>query len=144
MDYKVYIQDLTEIKWLDEKGITNVTGREKLYITWKALHCRKQLQTVFLHGSYIPLYTSAECGCIAYARQYKNEWALVIAPVSISGIINIKKEQLTDLLLLLPDNAPVAWEDVLAGVTIVSEKNIPLQKVCKKFPVALLTGKTKN
>ncbi len=57
-------------------------GAEKFYVTWKTLRCRKNLAPVFLHGSYMPLYASVDCGIMVYAREYENKWVLVIAPVS--------------------------------------------------------------
>lgn len=144
---KTYLQ---ELKAKEKKGITSLysylhcekqTGREKLFVTWKALQCRKEYETVFLQGSYIPVYASVDCSIIAYAREYNNQWVLVIASIS-DTLLSVKgKELLVDAYLQLPANAPVTWKNEFTGETIDAENKLLLQAVCKIFPVGLLTGK---
>jgi len=108
-------------------------GLEKIYVTGKSLQCRRQLAAVFLHGEYIPLYTSTNCGIIAYARHYKKEWVLVIAPISM-------KEQVTNCSITLPADAPVKWQNVFTGETVEAAGDLPIHTIFSNFPVALLTG----
>lgn len=116
------------------------TGKEKLFVTWKALQCRRDREALFLHGSYIPVYASADCSIIAYARQHKNQWALVVAPVC-DGLLSAKaKELLRNVYLQLPANAPAVWKNEFTGETINADGKLPLLSICKIFPVALLTG----
>ena len=143
---KAYLQ---EIKAEEKKGITSLysylrcekqTGREKLFVTWKALQCRKKHEAVFLHGSYIPVYATIDCGIIAYTREHNNQWVLVIAPIS-NTLLSVKgKELLSDVHLLLPANAPVKWTNELTGETIDADNKLSLQAIYKIFPVGLLTG----
>lgn len=143
---KAYLQ---ELKAEEKQGITSLysylhcekqTGREKLFITWKALQCRKEHKTVFLHGSYIPIYASVDCGIIAYAREHNNQWVLIIAPIS-DTLLSVKgKDLLADVYLKLPANAPVKWTNEFTGETIDADNKLSLQAVCKIFPVGLLTG----
>ena len=144
---KTYLQ---ELKAEEKKGITSLysylhcekqTGREKLFVTWKALQCRKEHEAVFLHGTYIPVYASVDCGIIAYAREHNSQWVLVIAPIS-DALFSVKgKELLADVYLKLPANAPVTWKNEFTGETINSDNKLSLQTVYKIFPVGLLTGK---
>ena len=143
---KAYLQ---ELKAEEKKGITSLysylhcekqTAREKLFVTWKALQCRRVHEDVFLHGNYIPVYASVDCGIIAYAREHNNQWVLVIAPIS-DTLLSVKgKALLTDVHLLLPANAPVKWTNALTGETIDADNKLSLQAICKVFQVGLLTG----
>jgi len=119
-------------------------GLEKLFVTWKALQCRKEMESVFLHGSYIPLYASIDCGIIAFAREYEQEWVLVIAPVSATFFTGERQKIPGDIYLPLPAGAPVSWKNVFTGETTDTENNLPLKAAFTIFPVALLTGKTKK
>jgi (1->4)-alpha-D-glucan 1-alpha-D-glucosylmutase len=79
------------------------------------------------------LYPSNNCGIIAYARHYKNEWVLVIAPVSM-------EEDLTNCSITLPANAPVKWQHVFTGETVEAAGDLPIHTIFNNFPVLLLTG----
>jgi len=142
VDYAFFKEALKEIKEREQLGPVEVLkyvrskrteGLEKFYVTVKALHCRRQLAAVFLHGDYIPLYTTNDCGIIAYARHYKNEWVLVIAPVSV-------KEPLTQCSITLPANAPETWKHVFTGETVEAAGELPIHTIFNNFPVLLLTG----
>ncbi|WP_205513295.1 malto-oligosyltrehalose synthase [Longitalea arenae] len=152
VDFNEHKKQLQVLKDQEKKGFAELlnyitsnrnAGLEKLYVTWKALQCRQGLASLFLHGSYLPLNTSRESGIIAYARQYENKWALVIAPVSDTLLANIGEEALVNVFLSLPENAPASWTNVFTGENVSIEKKLPLDAVLKSFPVALLTGETK-
>jgi (1->4)-alpha-D-glucan 1-alpha-D-glucosylmutase len=128
---------------IDHLRKNKIMGAEKFFITWKALQCRKQWAPVFLHGRYIPLYGTVDCGIIAYARAYEHQWVLVIAPVSDTLLASRENEQLTEACISLPEKTPVKWTNAFTGETIQVENNIPLHSIIKSFPVALLTGETK-
>jgi (1->4)-alpha-D-glucan 1-alpha-D-glucosylmutase len=143
VDYSIYKKYVMEIKERAQKGSMEVLryvtekrteGLEKLYVTSKALQCRRELAAVFLHGIYIPLYTSAGCGIIAYARQYQKEWVLVIAPTSVP---------FTNCFLTLPTEAPATWKNEFTGETIEAAGRLSIHTILNNFPVALLTGKIK-
>ena len=142
VDFERYKEFLKAIKEQEQQGseaiLKYVTakrgeGLEKFFVTVKALQCRRQLAAVFLHGEYIPLYTTSNCGIIAYARHYKNEWVLVIAPVSV-------KEHLTHCSITLPANAPVKWKNIFTGETVETAGDLPIHTIFSNFPVSLLTG----
>jgi len=153
VDFTMYKQYLTELKKQEQKGITEVLnyvtsgrkeGLEKLYVTWKALQCRQQLQDVFLLGVYQPLYASYNCGIIAYARRYKNEWVMVIVPVSATLLSSEVKELLTNCFITLPKDAPVTWKNVFTGEIIEAANNLPLDTIFNNFPVAMFTGESQK
>lgn len=153
VDFNEHKQCLKELKMLEQKGIGEVLnhvtlkrkeGVEKFYLTWKALQCRSQMQILFLCGSYIPLYTSHNCGIIAYARMYKNEWALVIAPVSDTVLTAEGKERFANCFIPLPNDMPVNLRNIFTGETIETTGNLPINTLFNNFPVALLVGEVNN
>ncbi len=142
VDFEIYKQYVSDIKKWEQQGAAAVfkyvaskrnEGLEKFYVTMKALQCRRQLAAVFLHGAYIPLQTSDNCGIIAFARHYKNEWVLVIAPVSV-------ERPVTNCSITLPANAPVQWKHVFTGETVETAGELPIHTIFNNFPVLLLTG----
>jgi len=143
---KKYLQQLIE---LEKQGLPAVysyitcnqaEGLEKLFVTWKALQCRRNNEALFLQGSYIPVYASVDCGIISFVRQYEKQWVLVVAPVSDNLLHG---ELSADLFILLPPNAPTQWKNEFTGETIEANGSLPLHLICNIFPVALLTGYTK-
>ena len=144
---KKYLQEIIKFNKQDITALYSYisckkeAGLEKLYLTWKALQCRRNRASLFLHGSYMPLFTSIDCGMIAYARQYEHQWVVVIAPVS--DALLTKKELLAAAYILLPANAPLHWKSEFTGESINVKDNLPLKAVCDVFPLALLTGTTK-
>jgi (1->4)-alpha-D-glucan 1-alpha-D-glucosylmutase len=149
VDFNLPKKMLTELKASEKQGITELysyvkcerlTGREKLFVTWKALQCRNARPAVFLQGRYIPVYASANCGIIAYAREHNNQWVLVVAPVSDALLFAKGKEQLVNVYLQLPANAPVTWKNEFTGETIKAGNKLPLLSICNVFPFVLLTG----
>ncbi|OQP46272.1 malto-oligosyltrehalose synthase [Niastella yeongjuensis] len=142
VDFDVYKQYVMELREKDLKGFEEVLkyvttkrdeGLEKFYVTLKALQCRRQLAAVFLHGEYIPVYATNGCGIIAYARHYKKEWVLVIAPVS-------GKETYNNCSITLPANAPVKWQNNFTGEMVDTAGDLPIHNLFSNFPVLLLTG----
>jgi (1->4)-alpha-D-glucan 1-alpha-D-glucosylmutase len=146
---KKYLQQLVTLQNIDPAAVLAFVsgkkqeGLEKLFVTWKALQCRKQFSELFTHGAYYPLYTSKQAGIIAFARQYKKEWALILAPVSDTMMIPKEMKLLKGIFLALPDGAPETWTNAFTGETISAQNNLPLDALFNAFPVALLTGETK-
>jgi (1->4)-alpha-D-glucan 1-alpha-D-glucosylmutase len=104
-------------------------GYQKLFVTWKALHCRKEYAELFVEGDYLPLQSNSE-GVLAYARAYKQQWVVVIVP--LPGGYN------EDAAVLLPKGAPQEWKNVFTGETVGNV--LKVKEVLKAFPVAMLTG----
>jgi (1->4)-alpha-D-glucan 1-alpha-D-glucosylmutase len=140
---KNYLQELVTLEQKERSSLfayiaeKRKEGVEKLYVTWKALQCRKKWAALFRDGEYLPLYPNQECGIVAYARRYQQQWVLVIAAVAGNAIANLEKE----VYLPLPENAPHTWTSELTGELFTTPSNLPLQAALHQFPVALLTGK---
>jgi (1->4)-alpha-D-glucan 1-alpha-D-glucosylmutase len=102
-------------------------GLEKMFVTWKALHCRASFAELFIEGDYIPLQSNVPL--LAYARVHKKQWAVVIAPLpgeTPSGTV------------LLPAGAPGRWRNVFTGVEFEANGVLTVAEVLKDFPVGLL------
>jgi maltooligosyltrehalose synthase len=83
-------------------------------------------------------------------------WALVIVPRLVSKLsvtvrppIGIRAWGDTDLIL--PAGAPASWRNVFTGVRLKARAGegegsgrLPLYRVLEQFPVALLTGRTRD
>jgi (1->4)-alpha-D-glucan 1-alpha-D-glucosylmutase len=142
-----YLQELEELKdpveLLTHVATKRKEGVEKLFVTWKALQCRKRLTDLFTRGDYIPLSPNAECGIVAFARRYQNQWAIVAAPVLNTVMVPGNNSELwTGLCLPMPAGAPVNFTNEFTGETFTIQKELPLHIVFNAFPVALLTGQS--
>lgn len=117
-------------------------GVEKLYPIWKTLNFRKSKPLLFTDGDYIPVaITGEEITALAFARNFGEAWAVVIIPLGLArhGMADAK-DPATDQFVILPENAPEEWLNVLTGEACRSANQISLSEAFSTFPVALLTS----
>jgi len=140
---------------------TWMDGRVKLYLTYKALHCRRNMRRLFASGRYLPVQVTGprrENAC-ALARHMENTWVLAAVPRLLARLQVRDGGALpgTKLLpdaalwegtcLLLPAGTPRCWHNVLTGEEVRAapggegEHCLPLGAVWGSFPVALLQAK---
>jgi (1->4)-alpha-D-glucan 1-alpha-D-glucosylmutase len=127
-------------------------GRIKLYLTWKTLGFRRERETLFRDGAYLPLKshgTHAEQACV-FARQADGETVLVVAPRLVGrlmgeeGRLPIGEAVWADTWVELPPEwTQGSWHNVLTGQAIAvgaqSEgQGLALAQVFGTFPYALL------
>jgi (1->4)-alpha-D-glucan 1-alpha-D-glucosylmutase len=148
---KQYLDELVQLDAQDPVELLNYIasnkkeGLEKLFVTWKALQCRKRKADLFTQGSYFPLYPNADCGIVAFARRHRDQWAIIAAPVLNTVMIpGTNKELWAGICLNLPAGSPVNWTNEFTGETFSVQKELPLDAVFNAFPVALLTGQSSN
>jgi (1->4)-alpha-D-glucan 1-alpha-D-glucosylmutase len=127
-------------------------GRVKLYLTYKALNCRRENPDLFQSGEYLPINASGPHPdrLVAFARRREGRWALVAAPRLMATLVKagappLGPETWGDRALILPPEAPLTWHHVLTGETVQaarksSRKALPLGQALASFPVALLLG----
>lgn len=107
-------------------------GTSKLFVTRKLLRLRKEYPELFLYGKYIPVhFGSDERRVIAYIRQDKNDWLLVILPLGIA------RDSHKPLQITLPGSAPRKWTNVFTGQQIEGQE-VDVHALYKDFPVAVL------
>lgn len=104
-------------------------GLQKLYVTWKALPLRKLYPDLFIEGDYLPLQSSSS-GVLAYARAYRKQWVLIIAPLP-----GFPSDAAT---VLLPAGAPSRFRNVFTDEILTIKGVLSVSAILKQFPVALL------
>jgi (1->4)-alpha-D-glucan 1-alpha-D-glucosylmutase len=161
VDFKKRIRLLEDLRRLETEGLLPVVsellgrwedGQIKLFITSKALECRRNQSTLFLEGDYVPLYASGrrkEHVC-AYARRQGEVWIVVAVPRLLTRLLPQGKLGLGQGVwgtgrLVLPREAPERWQNILTGEMVRAtpafrRKVLPLKTVFQRAPVALLSG----
>jgi (1->4)-alpha-D-glucan 1-alpha-D-glucosylmutase len=127
-------------------------GRIKLYVTSRALHCRRDHPGLFSTGEYLtvePAGAKAEHVC-AFVRRREGVCAIAVVPRLVAGLVPKTGEvplgppAWQDTALLLPEIAEgQAFRSVFTGETLRAtmpkgKAALPLGEVLGSFPVALL------
>ncbi len=126
-------------------------GRVKMYVTQQGLRFRQSQGALFLKGGYVPLEAigpQSDC-VVAFARRYRGDWAIAIAPRFTVRLAEESTEFLSvqgwkDTRILLPKEAPRTWVNRFSGETINGNEagELCLHQVLENFPVALLSNET--
>ena len=124
------------------------SGRIKMFLMYKSLLQRKADRELFQKGEYIPLLISGKHSekFISYARVLNGEWRIVIVPLIIAEVFNPKNlmpknEQLGDVFINLPENAPSEWDSIFTGTTIITDGSLALKNLFDDFPVVFLKNR---
>jgi (1->4)-alpha-D-glucan 1-alpha-D-glucosylmutase len=129
-------------------------GRIKLYVTYRALHCRRDHPLLFSGGEYLPLTCAGKAAqhVFAFARHYADTWAIVAVPRLLARLAeNANQEPLgapvwDDTRLNLPPmERAVRWHNVLTGERTVADeqpdgRSLAAADLFRHFPIALLFG----
>ena len=125
-------------------------GRIKFYLTYKLTNFRRAYPEVMVDGDYIPLEVSGEHAdrVCAFARRSGSVWAVAVTPrligaVVFSGALPLGGDFWRSTEVHLPEGAPAQWVNIVTGrhtaaLVVGKEKALPVQALCKEFPVALL------
>ena len=125
-------------------------GRIKLFVTSKALTFRRAHRDLYLDGSYQPLDAIGPKreNVFAFARRSKRAWAVTAVPRLVTRLVPpgrfpTGQNVWADSALLLLENAPSEWVNVLTGERLRSRASdqghvLPLGEVFARFPVAVL------
>jgi (1->4)-alpha-D-glucan 1-alpha-D-glucosylmutase len=126
-------------------------GRVKMHVTQQGLRFRRRHGALFLKGGYVPLQAiGSQRDCVvAFARRYRGDWAMAIAPRFTIRLADESTDFLRvwgweDTRILMPKEAPRTWLNRLTNETIDSNEagEIHLEQVFENFPVALLSNET--
>jgi (1->4)-alpha-D-glucan 1-alpha-D-glucosylmutase len=127
-------------------------GAVKLFVTAKALKCRREHTALFREGEYLPLMSrgARRRHLIACARRRGGSWVVAVVPRLISQLTGVGQPPLGPVVwgkerLPLPPGAPEVWQDVFTGEALSgsgggADPALPLAGVFRHLPVALLTG----
>jgi (1->4)-alpha-D-glucan 1-alpha-D-glucosylmutase len=120
-------------------------GQVKLYLLFRILTARNNFRDVFEQGEYLPLEATGNHNnhVLAFARKYKNQWAIVAVPLLLTKLTDenglpLGEKIWADTELLLPDGAPQQWQDELGNRQLAGK--LSLVDLTETFPVVLLTG----
>ncbi len=126
-------------------------GRAKLYLTWRALRLRRELPELFLQGDYQGLAAEggrAEHLC-AFARRHGQRCIISAVPRWYCRLERASDGSddpavvWGDTRIVLPEDAPRHYRDVLSGARLVAEplddeQTLPASTLLAHWPVALL------
>jgi (1->4)-alpha-D-glucan 1-alpha-D-glucosylmutase len=125
-------------------------SRAKLFVTATTLRTRREHESLFMDGAYVPL----ECvgarakNLIAFARVHEGEVAIVVAPRLVAGILG-ERRAWEGTFVQLPDvigDALEGYESMIDAFTDLPRelarregaRALDLARVLHEFPVALL------
>ena len=125
-------------------------GRAKLYLTWRALHCRRTQPALFTKGAYVPLTTAGARAehAFAFARRHEQHAAVAIVPRLLTrlapsaGESPLGADVWGDTTVELPGEfADRRWTNALTGEIVhAADGKLTVAAACAQFPVALLTS----
>ncbi len=129
-------------------------GRIKLYLIYRALHFRREHESLFAHGAYTPLEASGpkRDHVCAFARSMGDEAVLVVVPRLVVRLTDGAQNPPmgpevweTTRLALPPALAGRRWRNVFTGEIVAADdqegaSGLSLAAALGTFPVALLEG----
>ena len=129
-------------------------GRAKMFLTWKVLQFRRDHQSLFRDGEYLPLRVSGDhaSNVCAFARRHDGELAVTVAPRLYLRLLGPDGDQPPlgetvwgDTSIELPRECgdTVQLRNVLDGITVAAVKDggravVRLADALANFPVAML------
>ena len=161
VDFNKRTQLLKKLKQQEKKGRAALVagllshwqdGRLKLYVTYQGLKLRRNYPELFRQGAYLPLTVKGrrQNQVLALARRQADDWVLAVAgrfftTITPAGQPPTGEEVWGQSEVILPPEAPVAWEDIFTGKVCEAKesatlKHLPLQKILQHLPVAFLSG----
>jgi (1->4)-alpha-D-glucan 1-alpha-D-glucosylmutase len=130
-------------------------GRCKLFLTWKVLQFRRDHESLFRDGEYLPLRVGGEFApnVCAFARRYQGKLAIVVAPRLYLRLLGPDREELPlgetawgDTIIELPKEygEPVQLKNLLDGKTVPTARSgnrvtLRLADALANFPVGLMS-----
>jgi malto-oligosyltrehalose synthase len=125
-------------------------GHIKLLLTSILLNLRKDNPTLFSDGKYVPLTIQGnfDAHVLAFARVYKNQHFIVAVPLFLASLATQDKEEIFsdtgfyNAHIMLPEEIPGKWKNILTGEKIISSEKIPLRGLfVTGMPALLMSAK---
>ncbi|MGH2413518.1 MAG: malto-oligosyltrehalose synthase, partial [Microcystaceae cyanobacterium] len=154
VDYEKRIEYLQAIKQRSQTDIIDLVtdlkanstdGRIKLFLIERALAARNQYLPVFQQGNYVPLSIIGQHQnhVIAFARHHEGITAMIIVPRFLTSLIQpedypLGEEIWSDTHIKIPSDLQSNWKDAITNEILLNSDAIPMGKILKYFPVALL------
>lgn len=125
-------------------------GRIKMFLTYKALHLRRQYSKVFETGYYVPLQSTGEAveNSIVFARGLDHDKILIAAgrfftKFSSLGLLPVGQKAWNKDFVVLPDElVSKQWFNIFSGNSISGSSNtLALSDIFQRLPYALLVAR---
>lgn len=117
----------------------------KLWLVHTLLQERRQQQELFSQGEYIPLDVTGEYGknILSFARRHNNSWYIIIVPLHLASLCKDQGKDAglpdwKDTSVILPGDAPAAWEHIFFNKTISGEREIRVKDIFQIIPMGVL------
>jgi len=133
---------------LDKLWVERYTGKIKLWLTQLLFRTRKTHQDIFDKGAYIPVKVKGtyKKHVLAYLRKDENNCILIAVPLGIAAIaekqnVEVEKIDWKDTRIVLPDNLPLQWENLLNSSSSqqdILEEGLLVDQLFDTLPFALL------
>ncbi|RFZ94106.1 malto-oligosyltrehalose synthase [Mucilaginibacter conchicola] len=143
VDYELRKQVLTDVTDTPADW-TKTDGSFKLQLLSKLLKFRASTD-IFSKGEYLSLQVKGKHAdkVIAFARVYNGEWAVTIAPLSLTGVAKNGLEKYTsedwaDTEVILPAEAPASAADIITGKQYIINKKLKLKNLLADVPFIVL------
>jgi len=126
---------------------TRTDSRIKLWMANALYHLRSEYADLFRDGVYVPLEVRGKYreNCIAFARQHKGTWIVTAVPLSLARIADLHDGSIdldwADTEIVLPEEAPTAWNHVLLGTSGSHKGSFKLSEIFEGLPYAILVLK---
>ncbi|MCE9563142.1 MAG: malto-oligosyltrehalose synthase [Planctomycetes bacterium] len=120
--------------------------RAKLFVTARALRCRREYSDVFAHGGYEPLTATGEKAgnVFAFQRSHNGLTATIIVPRLSTGLVPtadrvpIGRRVWSDTAVSLPEGVSTQARNVFTGEVVNTRDKLDVAEALGVFPVALL------
>lgn len=120
-------------------------ARIKLWLVHTLFNERKQQPDLFAEGFYIPLQVEGKYkdNVLAFARRHQQTWYVVAVPLHLADVSKQQKKEVLaldwkDTRIILPAEAPDAWEHLLLKTKGKEEKGIAVKDIFRNLPLAIL------
>lgn len=131
--------------FLKDLMATPENGKIKLYLIYRSLLTRKENQSLFEEGAYIPLKAGGAHSdkLFAFARKAGNSWVITIAPRLLANLVAEGEYPLgqtiwSDTHLIMPDGTPPNWINAITGEELRAGRKLLIGEVFTSFPLALI------
>ncbi len=127
------------------------SGYMKMFFTSKLLKYRKNVEKIFIKGEYIPLEVigNKQDHIIAFARKYKNNTIIVIAPRFFHQFVSINKQVVSaenwknTKVKLSKELIGNNWENIFTNKTLnINNLSLDVSEVLQDLPCAVLSIKS--
>lgn len=124
-------------------------GKIKGWLLQQLLRFRKSHEPVFSKGQYVPLEVEGRRAehCVAYARQLKKSWVVVVLPLNIARFTEAADNwsaHWENTTVLLPAHAPQRGHSMFSEAPVEHRGSLKVSELLKEYPVALLHFEEEN